>query len=139
SASTWFARPGRLLATHRSSTSQWAMEAAAAALRSRTARTCSAISTSGVRHEYCNLATRCGRLSAVACPSVRMASEKLHPPVAGSIESSIVRLDVYICDSATLAPGARAAECEAGIGEFGSALESCQVSGWSQTKLYTFE
>ena len=90
---------------------------------------------SAVRHENCTRATRCGRLSAVACPSVRIASEKLQPPVDGSIESSIAREDEYICVIERFAPGARAAECEAGIGEFGSALDSCHDSGWSQMKL----
>src|SRR5215472_659 len=50
------------------------MAAAAAALRSSTAVTCSAISMVGTRRMYWISASPAGRLSAVAWPAVRIAS-----------------------------------------------------------------
>src|SRR5690606_8098201 len=133
SARVWLARPGRLRATHRFSTVQCAVRAAASAFASRTASTASAAATSGTRHEYWIWAIEAGRLSAVACPAVRIASLSDQPPVAGSIESCVVLVSEYMVNSAAFAPGARAAEWEAGMGLSGSAYP--QVSGSGQVKV----
>ena len=60
-----------------------------------------------------------GRLSAVDWPATRMASFIDHEPLWGSRLSRRPRESEYISVTASIAPGARAAECASGIGEPG--------------------
>ncbi len=72
------------------------------------------------------------RLSAVAWPPIRIASLRLQAPVCAHMESRVSLLAVYICTSASVAPGARAVVWASGIGAPGSMLQS---SGRSHRKV----
>ena len=86
----------------------------------------------GTRIMYWISASPAGRLSAVAWPAVRIASLIDQPPWCGSMESRSALEAMYIIISASLAPGARTAECDCGIGAPSPLAPS--ASGWSQTK-----
>ncbi len=68
----------------------------------------SSIATLGARPEYWIWAKRGARLSEVAKPAPRIASLSVQVPVCGSIASLVYLEVVYIRQSASSAPGARA-------------------------------
>ena len=71
-------------------------------------------------------------LSAVAWPAVRMNSFSVQLPLCGSMDSFIIFDVVYIRQTASIAPGARAAAWTWATAP--PAASFCQVSGLSQEK-----
>src|SRR3569833_1802683 len=125
--------PGRDRLTQIRRQRQCAAIATASALLSSTRRTNTAKPKTNTHQKNKICATWAGRLSAVACPAVRIASEIDQPVVKGSIEDCSCLVRANIVNSASLAPGARAAMCEAGIGLDASAV--LQYSGSTHSKL----
>src|SRR5215813_1837303 len=68
----------------------------------------SCISKVGQRLAYWIWLKLGARLSAVAWPAARIASLMVQVPVCGSIDSLVILLVMYIRQTASIAPGARA-------------------------------
>src|SRR6516165_287856 len=66
----------------------------------------------GERHAYWIWLKRGGRLSEVASPPTSTNSFRVQVPVCGNIASLVYLVVVYIRQSASIAPGQRAAACE---------------------------
>ncbi len=91
--------------------------------------------STGARHEYWIWLKRGGRLSEVASPPAMMNSLSVQVPVRGNIASLVYFVMVYIRQSASMAPGQRAAACE--VCRVGTRLLSIHVSGSSVSKVNT--
>ena len=89
----------------------------------------------GARHEYWIWLKRGGRLSEVASPAAMTNSLSVQVPVCGNIASLVYFVMVYMRQSASMAPGQRAAACE--LPPAGTRLLSIQSSGWSVSKVKT--
>src|SRR5215469_17534179 len=91
--------------------------------------------SSGERQAYWIWLKRGGRLSEVASPAAITNSLSVHVPVCGNIASFVYLVMVYIRQSASMAPGQRAAVCE--VCFVGTRLLSIHFSGVSVSKLNT--
>src|SRR6516162_5253174 len=89
----------------------------------------------GERQAYWIWLKRCGRLSEVASPPTNTNSFQVQVPVCGNIASLVYFVIVYIRQSASIAPGQRAAAWE--VCPAGTRLLSIQVSGASVSKVNT--
>ena len=88
---------------------------------------CGWIPRLGERQAYWIWLKRCGRLSEVASPPTNTNSFKVQVPVCGNIASLVYFVVVYIRQSASIAPGQRAAACEVWV--VGMRLLSIHFSG----------
>src|SRR5215470_19324460 len=108
---TWFGRPGRVFVTQPLRKVQWVMAATWSALLSSTAKMRSCMASVGARLAYWIWLKLGARLSEVAWPAARIASLIVQVPVCGSIASFVYFEAVYIRQTASMAPGARADVC----------------------------
>src|SRR4051812_36100349 len=104
----WFGSPARVLVIHAFVTVQWVIAAIWSALRSSTSNTVSHMASVGPRIEYWICPMPGAMLSAAACPAIGMNSLSVQLPACGSIDSFIILEFVYIRQTASMAPGARA-------------------------------
>src|SRR5215472_99908 len=89
----------------------------------------------GERQAYWIWLKRGGRLSEVASPAAITNSLSVQVPVCGNIASFVYFVIVYMRQSASMAPGHRAAVCE--VCRVGTRLLSIQVSGATVSKVNT--
>src|SRR5215831_12921886 len=130
---TWLGRPGRVFVTQPLRTVQWVMAATWSALLSRTAKMRSCMGSVGARLAYWIWLKFGARLSAVAWPAARIASLVVQVPVCGSIASLVYFEVVYMRQTASMAPGARAEVC--GLALSPPAPMAAQPSGFSHSKV----
>src|SRR5690349_1646238 len=95
---------------------------------------CCLMSSIGGRQECWMWLKRGGR-SEVASPATITNSLSVQVPVCGNIASFVYLVIVYMRQSASMAPGQRAAVCE--LCRVGITLLSIQVSGVSVSKVKT--
>ena len=89
----------------------------------------------GERQAYWIWLKRGGRLSEVASPPTNTNSFRVQVPVCGNIASLVYLVVVYIRQSASTAPGQRAAACEVWV--VGIKLLSIHFSGSTVSKVKT--
>ncbi len=89
----------------------------------------------GERQAYWIWLKRGGRLSEVASPPTSTNSFRVQVPVCGNIASLVYLVVVYIRQSASIAPGQRAAACEVCV--VGIRPLSIHVSGSVVSKVKT--
>src|SRR5215510_3288828 len=130
---TWLGRPGRVLVTQPLRNVQLVIAATCSALLSRMEKILSCIASVGALLAYWIWAKFGARLSAVAWPAPRIASLMVQVPVWGSIASLVYFEVVYIRQTASMAPGARAEVC--GLALSPLAPMAAQPSGLSHSKV----
>src|SRR5271167_2330048 len=105
------------------------------ALFSSTLYICCWMPRLGERQAYWIWLKRGGRLSEVASPPTSTNSFRVQVPVCGNIASLVYLVVVYIRQSASIAPGQRAAACDVCV--VGNRLLSIHLSGVVVLKVKT--